>query len=342
MKALVTGAYGFVGRYLAAELSRQGWAVLATDKCRPDRQPVGPVLRAFQQGEGREVEKPGLPSAFPPGTEYRMVDLMDAAELMRLIGDWKPDAIFHLAALSAAGKSFQDPRATLQVNVIGTLNLLEAVRKASPLTRILVTGSGEEYGIRSREEMPLGEDCSLDPVNPYAASKAAQTILARQYHRAYALEIVITRSFNHSGPGQSDVFVLPSWAKQCARIKLQGRSPRIRTGDTSVIRDFLDVRDVCRAYFLLVRKGRSGEIYNVCSGRGLMLRDALQMLLNNVPGEITVETDPALRRPVNAPVLIGDNRKLREETGWRSQIPVETMLQDLASWWEKEGLTFFS
>ncbi len=275
-----------------------------------------------------------LPPEFPgKGAEIRRCDLLDAESVEQAVSDWSPDVIFHLAAQSSAARSFQDPAGTMRTNVMGTLNLLEAVRR-NQKARIVLTGSAEEYGKRDSCEMPLLENSLLEPVSPYAASKAAQNILAMQYHRAFGIEVVATRSFSHTGPGQTTVFVLPSFARQCAEIKTGLREPVLRTGNLEVARDFLDVRDVVEAYLLLAEKGTPGATYNVCSGSALALTDAVEQLTAMTGVKVSVEPDPERFRPADVPVLTGDNGRLIEDCGWSAAIGRGKMLSDLFAWWE--------
>jgi len=312
MKALVTGACGFVGSHLVRELLGAGYETTAVD--------------LFE-------ESSPAPGALPAGAVYRRCDLLDAVGFAKILTESRPEAIFHLAAQGSAAASFVDPRGTLETNLIGTLNLLEAERKAGIGARIFITGSSEEYGRRSPGEMPLKEECAMEPVSPYAASKAAQNILSMQYYRAFGSRVILSRSFSHTGPGQRETFVLPSFARQCARIKAGLDAPEIRTGDTGVTRDFLDVRDVVRAYRLLMEKGEEGRTYNVSSGEGLVLGEALAMLMAAAGIEARLTRDPALERPADVRVLVGDNARLRADTGWNREIPTGRMLEDLYRWW---------
>jgi GDP-4-dehydro-6-deoxy-D-mannose reductase len=312
MKVIVTGSNGFVGGYLASELVRGGHEVVEVDlaaKLRPDR--IGSVQ----------------------GCPYRLCDLTDEKAVLSLIQEESPEGIIHLAAQSSAARSFDDPVGTYHANLMGTINLLEADRKAGTRARIVVTGSCDEYGVRSPEENPLVEDSPIEPVSPYASSKAAQNLLAMQYFRAFGTRVVLTRSFSHTGAGQADRFVLPAFARQCAAIAAGNAEPVVRTGNTGIVRDFLDVRDVVSAYRLLLEKGIEGRVYNVCSGEGLPLDMALDSLIEMTGMDVRKEVDPALARPVDVPVLTGDNNRLVVDTGWEAQIGRERMLGDLFDWW---------
>lgn len=331
-RALITGACGFVGRYLLHELNSAGYEVIATDI--PESH-AGDV----REGIGLTEAFPSL--LFPENVVYRKCDLRDRGAVEDLIRETEPSVLLHLAAQSSAAASFTDPGGTLEVNVFGMLHLLEAVRTimgagnaGGRSVKILSIGSSDEYGRRRPDEMPLDEETRIEPVSPYAVSKATQSMLSLQYCRAYDIDVVVTRSFSHTGPGQTDRFALPSFARQCAEIKAGVREPTIRVGNMDVVRDYLDVRDVVRAYRLLVEKGTKGAVYNVCSGAGLRLRDALDTLIKRAAVEITVETDPALLRPADVPVLIGKNERLRSDSGWNPLISTDTMLGDLARYWE--------
>ncbi len=331
MKALVTGASGFVGGYLVSRLVAGGAEVLGLDA----------IVAKTIDGTGSgltsgsfEIDGQMFPPLFPEeGAEIRQCDLLDADALERSVSEWGPDVIFHLAAQSSAARSFGDPGGTMRTNVMGTLNLLEAVRRGGK-ARVIVTGSAEEYGRRALDEMPLLESSPIEPVSPYATSKAAQNLLVMQYCRAFGIEVVATRSFSHTGPGQTTTFVLPSFAMQCAEIKAGIREPVLRTGNLEVTRDFLDVRDVVEAYVLLAENGKPGTTYNVCSGSGLALSDAVEHLTALTGRDVRVEPDPQLFRPADVPVLTGDNGRLIEDCGWSAVTGRGKMLDDLFMWWE--------
>ena len=319
MRVIVTGAAGFVGRYLVSELDGAGYEVLGIDMV-----------------EGTDG---GPPDGYPPlpCMKYRRCDLTLSGETRAVIAEWKPQGVFHLAAQSSAAHSFVRPRETFEINIFGSLNILEAVgavaENSGEPVRILSVGSCEEYGRKGPDEMPLTEESSVEPVSPYAVSKAAQSMLMLQYHVAYGIDTVVTRSFSHTGPGQPDRFVLPSFARQCAGIRAGSSEPKIRVGNLDVTRDFLDVRDVVRAYRLLFEKGKSGAVYNVCRGEGVALKDALDALTGMTERDVEVEIDPALFRPADVPVLVGDNGRLRSDTGWSPSITTEEMLTDLFVFW---------
>jgi len=338
MRALITGACGFVGTHLVRELAAAGHEVIATDLLDA---PPGERARRPERPAGRLSRCPG----FPDGVAYCYCDLLNRDAVRELVADTRPDCIYHLAAQSSAARSLEDPHATLETNIFGTFNVLEAVRLLEPVCppaktasgriRVLSVGSAEEYGRRSREELPLREASRVEPVSPYAVSKAAQTMLALQYASAYGLDVVATRSFSHTGAGQSDRFVLPSFARQCAAIKAGKRTPVVRVGNIGIVRDFLDVRDVARAYRMLVESGAEQGVYNVCSGAGLPLGEALSFFREAAGVPIAVEEDPERLRPSDIPILVGANDKLRRACGWEQAIPREAMLGDLFAYWER-------
>jgi len=337
MRAMVTGACGFVGRYLVRELVAGGYDVLATDRYdTPPLHIVGEIETGVGVGAGRiAIDGTTADLALPAGVAYHGCDLTDGGEVSALVEEWRPQAIFHLAAQSSAGMSFRDPRGTLETNIFGTFNLLEAVSGCGEgPVRFLSVCSSEEYGRRARDEMPLGEKSPIEPASPYAVSKAAQGMLSLQYGLTSDIEVVVTRSFGHTGPGQTDRFVLPSFAKQCAAIVAGLTGPVVRVGNLEVVRDFLDVRDVVCAYRILLERGAVGAVYNVCSGSGLSLKVALEEMIRIAGAGIDVVIDPERFRPVDVPVMIGDNARLRRDTGWEVTVPVERMLRDLLAYWE--------
>jgi GDP-4-dehydro-6-deoxy-D-mannose reductase len=319
MRSLVTGASGFVGAYLVRELAAAGHEVIATDVV--------------------------APSGLPAGIVHRPCDLLDVGAVKTLVADVRPDYLFHLAAQSSAARSFDEPRSTLETNVFGTLNVLESVRslpRACPgaktrsgTVRVLSVGSSEEYGRRPRSAMPLGEGSPIEPVSPYAVSKAAQTMLALQYGSSFEIDVVATRSFGHTGPAQPVRFVLPAFARQCAEIRAGKREPVVKVGNLDVVRDFLDVRDVARAYRMIAEEAGEPGVYNVCSGSGLELRDALDFFVRACGVPVKIVEDPRLVRPADIPVLIGDNTRLRLSCGWKQEHSTEAMLGALFEYWER-------
>jgi GDP-4-dehydro-6-deoxy-D-mannose reductase len=302
VRVLVTGAGGFVGGHLIAALRARGHEVIPADRA-PD--------------EGDQDTLP-LEATDPLGVR-------GAVELAQ------PDAVAHLAAQAFVPASLADPEATFGVNAHGTLNVLEAVRayadEAGRRPRLLVVSSGDVYGAQPAGALPLRETTAPLPRNPYAASKVAAEALTLAYARSYGADAVVTRAFNHVGPGQDERFAVVAFALQIARAAAGG-GPRVLVGDLSPSRDFLDVRDVCEAYALLLEGGGSpGEIYNVCSGTATTMREILRRLIEIARVPVEVREDPARMRPADVPVSAGDASKLREATGWAPRIPLAAALR---------------
>lgn len=309
-RVFITGATGFVGRHLTCLLREQGFPIAGT--CFPD--------------------EPG-----PDDREICRVDLRSAAHLSAVLERARPDWVFHLAAQSNVRRSWENRQETLETNVMGTSNLYEAVRRAAPSARFLFISSSDVYGILSGGERNFREDDPVQAVNPYAYSKIAGELLSRFYIQVEKLDIVTARSFPHTGPGQASDFVFSDWASQVARIEKGLAEPVIRTGNLAVRRDYSDVRDVVRAYVLLLQKGRTGEVYNICSGRTVLLEEALDKLLSLAKLRVEVRQDPSKLRKTDIPFLGGDCSKLREETGWTGGIPLERTLRDLLEHWRAQA-----
>lgn len=292
MRALVTGGHGFVGRHLVAHLEACGDDVTTVDHAGDDP-----------------------------------VDIADGGAVERAVKAAAPDAVYHLAGWADVGASWSDPVGVLRVNAEGTLNVLRAC-EAAGVDRVLAVASADVYGVVSEADLPLTETSPLRPTSPYAASKAAADALALQAFLGHGLGVVRVRPFNHLGPGQSERFVAPAIAARIARAERDG-SDRIPVGNLSARRDLTDVRDVVRAYRLLIERGTPGEVYNLCSGRDISIRELADKLVTLAHRAVTLVPDPSLFRPVDLPVLRGDFTKLREATGWTPAIPVERTLADL-------------
>ncbi|HEY8741960.1 MAG TPA: GDP-mannose 4,6-dehydratase [Chloroflexota bacterium] len=305
MLALITGASGFVGPHLARHLHALGQEV---------------------HGLGRREPVVGY-DAF-----YR-ADLMDAAAMQRVIGEAHPEVIYHLAAQSAVPQSWEDPAGTIVNNLVGEVNLLEAVRHAEIDPVIVVAVSSEVYGLVPAEANPVNEDVPFRPLSPYAVSKAAQDLLSFQYAAGRGMRIIRMRTFNHLGPGQSDRFAIPSFARQVAEIEAGQRPPLLETGDLSAERDFTDVRDIVRAYALAADRGRPGEAYNVGSGVGSRIGDLLQMLVAQCLVPIEVRQDPTRLRPADVPRMVCDPSRFHAATGWTPTISLEQSLREVLQDW---------
>lgn len=312
-RSLVTGADGFVGQHLIAALLERGEEV------------VGAVLRAPPQLNTLSADAADT-------VEWVALDLRERdAVKANMLSD--VDRIFHLAALSSARRSLEDPVSAFQVNAVGTLHLLEALTERLPRRDVhpvvLIPGSAEVYGSAALRYVPLTEESPLEPLTPYAVSKAAQEMLGLQYHRTRGLPVVVTRSFNHTGPGQHWTFVAPQLARRVHEIRSGAADAVVEVGNMEVRRDFTDVRDVVRAYIALSERGESGQVYNVCSGRIYSIGDLLALLIDLAGVEVEVRPDPRLARPHDVPEMVGSNVRLAERTGWEPRIDMRDSLADL-------------
>jgi GDP-4-dehydro-6-deoxy-D-mannose reductase len=262
-------------------------------------------------------------------------DLKDMVSLRAVLADVKPDRIFHLAAQSFVPTSWKCPAETFAINAIGEINLFEAILALNQAPKIQIAGSSEEYGQVFSNEIPMKETNPLRPLSPYAVSKVAQDLLAFQYHKSYALQAIRTRGFNHTGPRRGDVFVTSSFAKQIAEIEKKKRPPVIHVGNLEAKRDFTDVRDMARAYWLSLEKGVAGEVYNIGSGRAYSMQEVLDLLMSLSRSKMEVKVDPARLRPSDVPVLLSDSSKFRALTGWRPMIPFKQTILDLLNYWRE-------
>lgn len=303
-RSLVTGAAGFVGPHLTAALTAAGDDVWTTDR--------GPIQARPQH----------LPC-----------DLTDPGAVRDLFEHVRPVQVFHLASLSSVAYSFEHPQEVLHTNLVATCNVLEALRHLPAGARLLLVGSAEQYGLVEEADLPIVETCRFRPASPYAVSKVAQEHLGLQYAATHGLHVVAARSFNHSGPGQSDRFVLPAFARQIAEAEIGKRQPVLRVGNLDVWRDFLDVRDVVQAYRLLLERGASGEAYNVCGGEAHRVGDLLDLMRGGARRPVRIETDPARYRAADLRILRGDPGKLERATGWRPRRTVRAMLLDILEDW---------
>lgn len=265
--------------------------------------------------------------------KYHKIDLLNTEEIDNILYLFQPDYILHLASYSSVAFSWKNPVLSFQNNTNIFLNLVETIRRYQFKTRILSIGSSEEYGNINKDNLPLKETAPLDPLSPYAIARVSQEMLSKLYACSYGLDIVMTRSFNHIGPGQSDVFVVSSFVKRVLeKIKSQ-QEVTLVTGDLSIIRDFLDVRDVVNAYYLLLEKGVSGEVYNVCSGTPIELKELVAKIGELLNVEIKIEVNPEFIRPNDNKIIVGDNSKLNA-IGWKQSISLEKSIQDIADYWK--------
>jgi len=262
------------------------------------------------------------------------VEITDAAAVTAALADARPDAVYHLAAVANVGESWGDPRQTFAVNAVGTLNLLEAARPLDPAPAVLLVCSAEVYGRVTSDELPLREDAPLRPVSPYAVSKVAAEYLGVQHHLAYGLPVVRARAFNHIGPGQAPTFVVSSLARQIAAAAIGGTGV-VEVGNLTPRRDYTDVRDVVRAYRLLIEHGRPGEVYNVCSGEDVAVSDIAARLIALAAVDVELRVVDERVRDVDVPVLRGDPDRLVAATGWRRERSLDETLADVLSEWNQ-------
>ena len=267
---------------------------------------------------------------------FENTDLLNKNEVDNVIYEFQPTYIIHLASFSSVAYSWKHPIASFANNTNIFLNLLEKVRHMQLDCRILSIGSSEEYGNVHHDDLPLREDRALHPLSPYAVARVSQEMLSKIYVDGYGLDIVMTRSFNHIGPGQKDIFVISSFARQLVQIKKDKALPTITTGDLSIVRDFLDVRDVVTAYHALLKKGRKGEVYNVCSGVGSTLEEVIRKMEKILKIQVETVVDPSLIRPNDNQMIVGSNEKLQSETAWKHSYTLEQSLADIINYWSQK------
>jgi GDP-4-dehydro-6-deoxy-D-mannose reductase len=316
MKVLVTGVAGFVGGHLVDFLRAE----------RPSAEVFG-------------IVRPRRPEPYRArGVAVLEADLEDAAAVDAVFDRVRPDGIIHLAAQSSVHRSWEDPAATFRANVHGLLHILEALRHRQLAPRVIVIGSAEEYGVVEADRLPVAEDAPLQPASPYAVSKVAQGYLARQYFLSHAMPVLCTRTFHHTGPGRGEAFAESSFARQIADIEAGRQEPVIAVGNLDAVRDYSDVRDVVRAYWMLLDEGQPGETYNVCTGRGISIGDVLHELLDVAGAKVEVRVDPERLRPSDVPAIVGNPRKLREATGWTPAVSLRQTLGDLLAHWRQRAV----
>ena len=310
MKALIIGAAGFVGGYLADHLQKEcEWSVCVT------KMPQEVCL----------IEN----------VEVYDLDVLEKNAIEQLLEQVAPDYIFHLAAQSSVAVSWKRPDLTVDVNIKGCVNVLEAIRKMEKKPRVLLIGSSEEYGPVKQEENPVKETQMLQPGNIYAATKVCQNMIGKIYADAYQMDVMMVRAFNHIGPKQAPLFVVSDFCKQVAEIEKGQKEPVMYVGNLSAMRDFTDVRDIVRAYAMLIQKGRAGETYNVGSGTAIEIRELLDKILKLSTKEIKVEIDEKKLRPVDVKIVEADVSKLVEETGWERRFELEDTLKDILEYWRE-------
>lgn len=299
-RVLIFGIGGFVGEYLAIEFANHGYEVFGSD---------------IQKKE-----------TLPSFVHFQTTDLLDGENVKHIIEDVTPTHIVNLAAISNVGLSWKIPQKTIAVNVEGTLNILEAAKDCKPMPRILLIGSSEEYAISSE---PINEDYEIVANNPYGISKTVQEQFSALYRERYGMKVFHVRAFNHTGVGQTDTFVIPSWCKQAAEITKSGQSGMMYVGNLEARRDFSDVRDVVRAYRMVIESEDSSILYNVGSGRSIALKDILEYIISLSSQTIEVKVNPEFLRPLDNPVICCDNTRIRENLNWYPQYQIEKTVEEI-------------
>jgi GDP-4-dehydro-6-deoxy-D-mannose reductase len=288
-------------------------------------------LRRAAEATGTEV----VGASRTPGAAELACDVLDPGSLERALAEAAPDAVANLSGAASVARSFSAPVQAFEVNAIGTLHLLEAVRKQAPGTHVLCISSGEAYGAVAEDELPAVEDTALRPVNPYGASKAAMEMVCRQ-GAAAGLDVCVIRAFNHTGPGQSETYAASSFARQVAQAEAAGADEVVlTTGNLSPARDFSDVRDMVRAYVAVLERRLTGT-YNAAGGKPTQVRELIDHIQAATTLPIRVESDPGRLRPTDVPVLFGSAERLREATGWMPEIPLARTMSELLDWWRQE------
>lgn len=314
MKVLITGITGFAGSYLAEYILQE----------KPSVEVYGIIRwRSRMDNIIHIQDKLKLCEA----------DLRDASSVMEILRQIQPDYIFHLAAQSFVPTSWKAPSETITTNIIGQLNIFEAVRHLKINPRIQLACSSEEYGLVHPNELPIKETNPFRPLSPYAVSKVGQDLLGYQYFKSYGMKIIRTRGFNHTGPRRGEVFVTSNFAKQIAEIEINKREPVIHVGNLEAKRDFTDVRDMVKGYWLAVEKGEPGEVYNIASGKAYAIEEMLKMLLELTKIKVEIKVHPDRLRPSDVLVLLGDNSKFVQATNWHPSIPIKQTLKDLLDCW---------
>ena len=318
-KALITGITGFAGSHLADRMLLLGNEVYGIKRFRSDVTNIKHILNRIH---------------------LRSSDILDPSSLDKIMAEVKPHEVYHLAANSYVPDSWDQPAHTFRNNIGGCANVLEAVRNHSPKSKVLIVGSSEEYGIVKEEECPINEDQPLRPASPYAVSKVACDMMGVQYHKSYGLHVIVSRAFNHTGPRRHEKFVVSNFAKQIVEANRK-KDYTINVGNLDAIRDFTDVRDTVAAYEALMRKGKPGEVYNICSGEGHTMKDMLTRMMSLYEAHgvavdgYELKQDPKRMRPSDVPRLIGNSQKIHQDTGWKPRIPFTRTLLDTLVYWRE-------
>ncbi len=316
-KILITGINGFVGSHLAEYIINNN---------------LGEVYGTYRTknedfSNTKQVRKK---------VELIECDITDSYSVDKTIEEVKPDYIFHLAAQAFVPSSWKSPIETLNTNIIGSLNLFEAIKKNNKNIVIQIAGSSEEYGLVKEDEVPIKETNPLRPLSPYGVSKVSMDLLGYQYHQSYGLKIIRTRAFNHEGPRRGESYVTSNFAKQVALIEAGEQEPLVRVGNLEAKRDYTDVRDMVRAYWLAVEKCIPGEVYNIASGKAYVIKSIIDILQKLSKKEFKVEQDPKRLRPSDVEILLGDATKFKKQTGWEPEISFEKTMEDLLDYWREK------
>lgn len=309
-KSLIIGAAGFVGGYLAEHLCNSGMEVHVTK----------------------------LPSEKLQANGSKVYDLniLNKEDIVSLLFEIRPDYIFHLAAQSSVGIAWKNPALTIDINIKGSVNVMDAIRELFYKPRILLIGSGEEYGHIQEGEIPIREGNRIRPGNIYAATKACQNMIGNIYAQAYDMEVMMVRAFNHIGPSQASIYVVSDFCRQVAEIEKGMREPVMYVGNLKARRDFTDVRDVVEAYRLLAEYGRSGETYNVGRGESISIKEMLDMIIALSDRDIKIEIDKNKLRPVDVPIIEADISKIKDLTGWKPRIPLGQTIEETLNYWREK------
>ena len=315
MRILITGITGFVGSHLAEYALERGAEVFGSIRWRSKMEHIEPLRDRVTLIES---------------------DLRDLLSVRTVLEQARPDYIIHLAAQSFVHASWQTPTETFYTNVVSQMNLFEVMRQLDCSARFLVIGSSEEYGLVEPHELPIHEDNPLRPLSPYAVSKVAQDLMGWQYFKSYGMHVVRARAFNHTGPRRGETFATSNFAKQIVEMEAGRREQVVYVGDLKPTRDFSDVRDIVRGYWLLLERGTPGEVYNLCSGVEWSIERVLNFLIEkSTLSHIEIRQDPARLRPSDVPVLRGSRQKIESALGWRTTIPLEQTLTDLLEYWRR-------
>jgi GDP-4-dehydro-6-deoxy-D-mannose reductase len=316
MKILITGINGFVAQHFLRFLSTQeeNFTILGIGRSEP----------SFNMQQFATLK-----------VDYARVDLLNREHVGEILRKFKPQFLLHLASISSVGHSWKNPNDSFVNNTNIFLNLVDQIRLLNIPCRILSIGSSEEYGNVNVDKLPLTEESPLNPISPYAVARVSQEMISKIYADGYGMDIIMTRSFNHIGPGQKNVFVISSFAKQLVHIANNpSASKTVTTGDLSIIRDFVDVRDVVKAYYLLLKKGKKAEVYNICSGTGISLQQIMDKMCAILNISITLQQDANLIRPNDNRIIIGSAAKIKKDLEWFPEISIDKSLSDIIDWWK--------